>query len=800
MSNDVADEQAYVSILYRRLDDLRKLAAERLSATLGERSTNHQQLSQRDAISTMYVDQIAQYNAVENGLCFGRLDFTDGSSRHIGRIGIHDTIDTVDPAEARTLTEANTALAADEPLLVDWRAPAARPFYLATVAHPDGARLRRHITTQWREVVGVTDETLNLVRVDGVSNGRTTVDGRATVDRADADERTATHDGNLASETALLSALSASRTGRMRDIVETIQAEQDEIIRADQAGVLVVEGGPGSGKTAVALHRAAYLLYHHRERLAKRAVLIVGPNTTFLRYIGQVLPGLGETAVVLATTGSLVPGVAASAEEADDVAEIKGRAEMADVIARAVADRERVPDEPWEITFERDTLTLEPDVVEHARDLARASRLPHNPARRVFVRQMIDALAGQVAERIGANVVGGPNLLTNGDILLVRDDLNTSSSVQAALAELWPELTPEQLLADLYADPIALEIAAPQLSRAERDRLYREPGHGWTGADVLLLDEAAEYLGVDDAEERAIDEAEAARSKAYAEGVLEILSRDIDDDPEVLMAFDLIDPSRLAERQVAGDGLSVAERAAADPRWAYGHVIVDEAQELSAMAWRALMRRCPSRSMTLVGDVAQTSAPAGTTSWDRALRPYVADRWRRTELTVNYRTPAEIMAVAADVLRDIDPTLAVPTSIRAVGEAPWRRSVTDVAAGIRDAVDAEVGHLGDGRLAVIVPDECLDAVRAAVPEAATGDDTDLTARVVVLTVRQAKGLEFDAVIVAEPAAIVGASARGRNDLYVAITRATRRLGIVHTAAVPAALAAIEATDAIEALP
>jgi DNA helicase IV len=797
VSNDVADEQAYVSLVYRRLDDLRKLAAERLSAALGERSTNHQQLSQRDATSTMYVDQIAQYNAVENGLCFGRLDFIDGSTRHIGRIGIHDTIDTVDPTDIRMLTEADTPLAADEPLLVDWRAPAARPFYLATVAHPDGARRRRHITTQWREVVGITDETLNLA-VDGASNGRGTVVDRATVDdRGDTADRTAARDGNLASETALLSALSASRTGRMRDIVETIQAEQDEIIRADQAGVLVVEGGPGSGKTAVALHRAAYLLYHHRERLAKRAVLIVGPNTTFLRYIGQVLPGLGETAVVLATTGSLVPGVAASAEEADDVAEIKGRAEMADVIARAVADRERVPDEPWEIAFERDILVLEPDVVEHARDLARASRLPHNPARRVFVRQMIDALAGQVAERIGANVVGGPNLLTNGDIVFVRDDLNTSSSVQAALAELWPELTPEQLLADLYADPIALEIAAPRLSRAERGRLYRQPGHGWTVADVLLLDEAAEYLGTDDAEERAIDEADAARSTAYAEGVLEILSRDIDDDPEVLMAFDLIDPSRLAERQVAGDGLSVAERATADPRWAYGHVIVDEAQELSAMAWRALMRRCPSRSMTLVGDVAQTSAAAGTTSWDRALRPYVADRWRRTELTVNYRTPAEIMAVAADVLRDIDPTLAVPTSIRAVGEAPWRRAVTDIAAGIRDAVDAEVGHFGDGRLAVIVPEECLDAVRAAVPEAATGDDTDLTASVVVLTVRQAKGLEFDAVIVAEPAAIVGASSRGRNDLYVAITRATRRLGIVHTVAVPAALATIEA---IEALP
>jgi DNA helicase IV len=782
VSNDLADEQAYIWILYRRLDDLRKLATRRLGAALGERSTNHQQLSQRDATATMYVDQIAQYNAVENGLCFGRLDFIDGSSRHIGRIGIHDTIETVDPADASALTQSDAGLTVEEPLLVDWRAPAARPFYLATVAHPDGTQLRRHITTKWREVVGITDETLDLAALGDARTG-----GRP--DRSG--DTTAAHDGNLASETALLSALSASRTGRMRDIVETIQAEQDEIIRADPAGVLVVEGGPGSGKTAVALHRAAYLLYHHRDTLAKRAVLILGPNSTFLRYIGQVLPGLGETAVVLATTGTLVPGVTATAEEPDAVAEIKGRATMADVLARAVADRQRVPDEPWEIAFERDTLVLEPEIVEHARDQARATELPHNPARRVFVRQMIDALAAQAADRIGADVLGGSNLLTNGDLVLVRDDLVASASVQAALAELWPELTPEQLLTDLYADPLALEIAAPQLSRAERDPLRRDPGHGWTAADILLVDEAAEYLGVDDAEERAIDEAEAARAKAYAEGVLEILSRDIEDDPEVLMAVDLIDPSRLAERQFAGDGLSVAERAAADAQWAYGHVIVDEAQELSAMAWRALMRRCPSRSMTLVGDVAQTSAAAGTTSWSAALQPYVADRWRRSELTVNYRTPAEIMAVAADVLRGIDPALAVPTSIRAVGEAPWRRSVDDIAAGVRDAVDAEIGHVGDGRLAVIVPDDCLDAVRSALPAAATGDDADLGASVVVLTVRQAKGLEFDSVIVVEPSLIVGASARGRNDLYVAITRATRRLGIVDTGDVPSALATME---------
>jgi DNA helicase IV len=442
VSNDVADEQAYVSVLYRRLDDLRKQAAERLAAALGERSTNQQQRSQRDAASTMYFDQIAQYNAVENGLCFGRLDFTDGLLRHIGRIGINDTIDTIDAADAGELADVDTPLDLDEPLLVDWRAPAARPFYLATVANPEGVARRRHIQTTWREVVGVSDEALDIGTAGGPSANRS---------------------GSLASETALLSALSAGRTGQMRDIVETIQAEQDEIIRAEQAGVLVVDGGPGSGKTAVALHRAAYLLYHHRETLAKRAVLIVGPNSTFLRYIGQVLPGLGETAVVLATTGNLLPGVPATADEPDAVAEIKGRADMAAVIARAVTDRQQVPDEPWEVAFDGDAIVIEPDVVEHARDRARATRRLHNPARRVFVRQMLDALARQVADRIGADVVGRSNLLTKGDLELIRDDVAASASVQAALAELWPELTAEQLLADLYSDPIALEMAAPDL-------------------------------------------------------------------------------------------------------------------------------------------------------------------------------------------------------------------------------------------------------------------------------------------------------------------------------------------------
>ncbi|HEY2791068.1 MAG TPA: ATP-binding domain-containing protein, partial [Micromonosporaceae bacterium] len=322
-----------------------------------------------------------------------------------------------------------------------------------------------------------------------------------------------------------------------------------------------------------------------------------------------------------------------------------------------------------------------------------------------------------------------------------------------------------------------LESAAPGLSAAERAALLRRDADAWTPADVPLLDEAADLLGSDTSTAEARDEAERAAETAYAEGVLDILSRDIEDDDEVLMAFDLIDARRLAARQADNDGLSVAERAAADRQWAYGHIIVDEAQELSAMAWRALMRRCPSRSMTLVGDVAQTSDLAGTSSWDVVLAPYVEDRWRIEELTVNYRTPAEFMDVAADVLAKIDPDLRVPRSVRSGGTPP-RTLVVPVeqqASRLPRIVEEITAGIGDGRLAVLVADGDFDRVRALLPDAAAGEDPDLSHRVVVLDVRQAKGLEFDAVIVVEPDRIVDSSARGLNDLYVALTRATQTL-------------------------
>ncbi|WP_172968007.1 AAA family ATPase [Micromonospora sp. WMMA2032] len=749
--DEIGREQEYVSMLYDRLDGMRDQAARRLDEELRHTGGTQQARSQRDATVAMYADQVEQFSAVESGLCFGRLDGDDGTARYIGRIGIFDTSGDYDP------------------LLMDWRAPAARPFYLATAANPQGVRRRRHLRTRERKVTGLNDEVLDITAASPTAHEEVT------------------------GEASLLAALNAGRTGRMRDIVETIQAEQDRIIRADLPGVMVVQGGPGTGKTAVALHRAAYLLYTHRQQLSTRGVLLVGPNATFLRYISQVLPALAETGVLLRTQADLFPGVHARRVEPATTAALKGRAVLTEVLAAAVRDRQWVPAEPIAIELpQREVLTLDPETVRQARDRVRRTGRAHNLARALFDIEIVHALADQVAERIGADPLGGENLLSEADRAEIRRELREEPEIRAALDELWPVLTPQRLLADLFASPERIAAAAPMLTDAERAALHREPG-GWTPADVPLLDEAAELLGEDERAAAARRERIRAMEREYAEGVLEIWrgSRSIDvedeaDGGEILGVTDLIDAARLSERQEESDRLTTAQRAAADRTWAFGHVIVDEAQELSPMAWRLLMRRCPSRSMTVVGDVAQTGALAGTPSWDEALAPYVADRWRLEELTVSYRTPAEIMAVAADVLAEIDPALRPPRSVRATGVPPWDRTVA--AASLVDAlVEAtaeEASGLGDGRLGVIVPTgrvtELGAAVVAALPEATVGEQPELANRVVVLTTEQAKGLEFDSVLVVEPERIVSESPRGHSDLYVALTRATQRLGVLRT--------------------
>ncbi|MHC0430023.1 HelD family protein [Streptomyces sp. O3] len=745
------DEQQFIDHLYDRLDALRAEAQTQAHRALAQVGRGLQARLERDVVAEERSRAVVELDGVESGLCFGRIDFADAPDgaaphHHIGRIGIRAD----DPERT--------------PLLIDWRAPVARPFYLATGHTPMGLRRRRHLTTDGRTVTALHDEILDVSDTS----------------------RTGFEDHN--GDDVLLAAVNAARTGRMGDIVQTIQAEQDRIIRAPHQGVMVVEGGPGTGKTAVALHRAAYLLYAHREVLAKRAVLIVGPNPAFLGYIGEVLPSLGETGVLLATLGELFPGVRADGAETPDAAAVKGRAGMADVIAAVVRARQAVPDPVLEIDHEGyGTLFLERGMAEDARAHARAQRLPHNLARPYFAFQLIDALTDQLAERIGADPFGGPNLLGPDDIAQLGKEIATSAEVHSAIDSLWPSLTPQQLIADFLADPQGY------LPDADAKAIQRDRGAAWTSADVPLLDEAAELLGVDDSAARAAEEAERERRIEYAQGVLDVsyASRTYefedkeekdDDASEVLLAHDIIDAERMAERQEEADHRSAAERAAADRTWAFGHIIVDEAQELSPMAWRLLMRRVPTRSMTLVGDPAQTGDEAGCGAWEDILAPYVDDRWELVRLGVNYRTPAEVMELAAGVLRARNPEFEPPRSVRATGVRPWVRGVDAVSALPGAVADAVARDLPDeGRLAVIAPRELHEALAARLDGVTAGGAPDLTRRVVLLDARQAKGLEFDAVVVVEPGALK------TSDLYVALTRATQTLGVLYSGSLPVGL-------------
>jgi DNA helicase IV len=758
---ELAAEQGYVTGLHRRLDDIRAHVVHRLEEALASTAHNPQAVGEREAAVQLHTERLVALDAADAGLCFGRLDRHDVDvPRYVGRIGL------------------STADGREEPLLVDWRAPAAQPFYTATPLHDQGVRRRRHIRTRGRTVVSIADETLDLED--------------AALGDPDAAER-----AGLTGESVLLAALNATRTGRMTDIVRTIQAEQDRIIRADARGVLVVQGGPGTGKTAVALHRAAYLLYTHRERLARSGLLIVGPSPTFLSYIADVLPSLGETGVVLADVGGLRPGLRAAATERPEVAEVKGRLAMAEVVAAAVGNRQGVLEAPVEFTIDGIPLRFTPTDAARARTRGRAASRLHNEARPAYARRVVDRLAQRYADRLGADVRGGSTLLDDVDRSALRREVAAEPAVHALIDRLWPRLTPERLLRELFGSRDQVVAATPGWSDADRELLLRPASSDWTPADVPLLEEADELLGVDDSAQRAAARREQARRRREAQEVLDLLhgSRSIDneteEESEELSAGDLLDAEGLAERQEESDYRTTAERAAADRTWTYGHVIVDEAQELSAMAWRLLMRRNPTRSMTVVGDVAQTGSLAGASSWAEVLTPHLGSQWRLEELTVNYRTPAEIMEVAAEVLAAGGATATAGRSVRSTGIRPWARQVAD--AELPDAVAEAAAEFDkeDGTLAVLVPRGRLDAVADAVHARLPATSRDLAAGPVVLPPDGAKGLEFDSVLVVDPVGIVEEGVRGHNDLYVVLTRATQRLGVVHPGDLPPELAGLE---------
>ena len=699
---------------------------------LGQGGT-HSARFERDVRVEATERRLAALREADAGLVFGRIDRQDGERLYIGRVAISD--------------EDN------EPLVIDWRAPAAEPFYRATPGQPLGLTRRRHFLLRGRQLVGIEDDLVS----------------------ADASDQNMV----LVGEAALLASLRRARTGRMADIVATIQREQDEIIRAPLPGILVVQGGPGTGKTAVALHRAAYLLYTYRFPLERAGVLLLGPNRVFLRYIEQVLPALGEHTVTFGTPGTLLPRIQVTGSDSEDAARVKGDVRMAKVLARAVRQRQRPLARPATIPLGGHVLVLAPEMTAGLVARTKRRRGTHNERRPAFERLVVRHLLDQWRRR--------EDLEDDGAL---PEDLERRLRRQqpfvAAVERMWPVLTPEDLLNDLFGVPALLRLAVGSvlgpdewkaLERPRRSRLADVP---WTEEDIALLDEAARHLGPVPARARPAEGVD-DEDRALLERSVEAAG-----DMDPLMRADILDHLARWTREPEDEEVpDLASRS-------FGHVLVDEAQDLSPMQARMVGRRCPGGSMTVVGDLGQASREHAADGWEDVVAHLPHRRAvRRAELTVNYRTPIEVMELAGRVLRAATPGLSPPRSVRSTGEypvltpaAPGSRLVEAAAAAARSELVAQTAE--GGRSAVIAPVALLHALRAAIGVPDSGAAA-LEQPLAVYSVDAAKGLEFDGVVVVEPAAIAAERRHGLRALYVALTRTTRRLQIVHAQPLPAGL-------------
>lgn len=676
-------------------------AAERRRAEVVEEIEHQLQRPPRDAVGAhrqaLLRTRLRALSDADQGLVLGRIDQVDGATYRIGRVGVPDP--------------------EGEPLVLDWRADAARAFYTATALDPQGLRRRRHIRTSGTRVVGVDDEDLT-----GGDAG----------------------DDELVGEAALLAALDERRSGHMRTAVATLQREQDAIVRAASEVPLVVQGGPGTGKTVVALHRVAYLLFTHPE-IARRGVLVLGPSRRFLTYVEQVLPALGETAVVSTTCDDLLPGVAVEREESREIAEIKGRGLWMEALRRHVASM-LPPVTDLTLVHDGEAHVLEAGRVFAALRSAVTGDRPFLQIRQRAFTALRDALVAQLVQETSDLVdsveEGLEDILGTFDAALARADdravqtARSSSAVDGeldgrdvdtlrervtddhlvtrALEQWWPVPDPRTELERLLHDPAALAHVAPELSAAEVAAVVAEPG-ALAPSDIPLLDALAALLGG---------------------GVAAAV------DPEPFLAA----------------------RAAADRAWTYGHVVVDEAQELSAMQWHMVRRRCPTGSITAVGDIDQTEAPHAHTDWTDAVGPVLGDRWRRADLTICYRTPREVMELVEPVLASAGSRNAPPRAVRSSGHDP--RVVTAAPHELAAVVRAEVAALREryagGSVGVVTAATHTDRLRAEL------------AGVPVMRAVDAKGLEWDACVVVDPVGIAAAP-RGWNALYVALTRCTQEL-------------------------
>jgi DNA helicase IV len=767
---ELAAEQAYVDSAYARLEAMRA-AAERVRGAYSDvrAGGTHQARLERDIAWNVTQRRLADLDIGEAPLMFGRLDMEDKSRWYVGRIAVED--------------EQHT------PLVVDWRAPVSEPFYRATAVEPMAVVRRRHlISKKGRELVGLDDEVFDHAAIDAAGLP-------------------------IAGEGALLAALERNRTGRMGDIVATIQAEQDEAIRADMPGPLVVAGGPGTGKTAVALHRAAYLLYTFRRRLGAQGVLLVGPSPVFLRYIEHVLPSLGEQDVQLSTIAGLRPSLRIRAADEVAAGALKGDARMTRVIERAVADRERPLRHDFTLLIDGLQLRVRRRETERLIEGVHRRRGTHNEQRPHLVQRFTDTLIARYKDAairsyhrraddapaanvrslfdrdntLDASVAGA---LVRGEAppegweQELRARIRSRPEVKEALDRMWPVLSGPDLVNDLFGFAALVRSAARDLlTDDEQARLHRARARdiatvAWTEDDVALVDEADHLLGP----------VEAARPRhrraQNRDEDLDRASRVIDE--LGLHGFtDAASVVRRNEDPAPTNGYDPLT----DPR-TFGHVLVDEAQDLTAMQWRMLARRCPSGSMTLVGDPGQASRPGALTSWSDVLAhlPQHAPV-RFVTLTINYRTPSEVMEVATRLLAVAAPTVEPSRSVRSTGEDPRFVPTTADRLIEETTARARAALARSGTLAVIAPAALHAEIIAGLAgvDASTDATEALDATVAVLEPAEAKGLEFDHVVVVEPARLVTADRAGLRLLYVTITRTTKTLTVVHAESLPEGL-------------
>jgi DNA helicase IV len=719
---EIAVEQRHVDRVYARLEVIRKEAEQAEAAGYNmARVGTFGALVERDAMVYHVARRRRLLDSEHEGLVFGRLDLRPGATlgpaatpgpdaspgadaptttgpdggevRYIGRLGLRDE-------DAR-------------PLVIDWRAPAAAAFYRATAVDPMGVVRRRIIQSSGEQVIGVEDDLL--------------------------DPDAAGPDLHVIGDGALVATLARATGTGMRDIVSTIQKEQDEAIRSPALGVTVVRGGPGTGKTAVALHRAAYLLYSDRQRFASGGVLVVGPSPVFVSYISRVLPSLGEDEVTLGALGSLLVGVSATRHDTDEVATVKGSLRMAKVLARAV--RDAAPDSPGQLRllYRGTLLTLAGPELDKLREQLLGSGGKRNTVRPKAAGLVLDALWRQAGQLLGDRVAARGEFAT---------EIAERREFVAFMGAWWPRLRPVQVLGWL-ADPVlAARYAHGLLSRAEvstlAGSLARLAESGPSVEDVALLDELDDLLGAPPAPP-------ARRGDPFVVGgVREVTT--------------------YADRQAAARAQAVARP---EDYREYAHIVVDEAQDVSPMQWRMIGRRGEYASWTVVGDPAQAAWRGDPTETRKAMDAALGTR-RRSEYTLstNYRNSTEIFAVAAAVIRNAVPDADLPVAVRSSGVAPRRLTVPDLAAALpaatRQLLDEVAGTVG-----VVCAQASRDEVAGWL---APLDDP----RLQVVTSLEAKGMEYDGVLVVEPVRILRESPVGARTLYVALSRATQRLTTVAT--------------------